>query len=573
MKLQIPRLLAFATMIMMAAVIVFGSRSDTRTRLAQTEEMMTAQGNAIAAIVAESNRHGLDVFAKWEDETKGRLLDNANWLAWVNTQRNLSDSDLDKFAKDLNLWRIMFFNAQGKLEKSSLPEGGNRQGAGQVPSEFLLPLVSGHQHQGVLDQRRARIDGQPRLAAGVTRPGRGAVILVSHAGPLDQVNRDLRAGHLIKVLGQTEGLRYVVLQDRTGILASSTLQVEFNLPADDPSLLPLQEGAEFVTREFPTAEGPVFEVSRLQKVDGLVPDDRSVLLRVGLDATLLNELRADTRRRAVLRLLLFMGSLILMSILLLAWQRQGVLNREVNKVTWELRMREEESRRSGKLVAMGNLAAGVAHQIRNPLNTIHMIAQALGRNEELPEEVTLQARHIQSESGRIENIVQQFLDFARPREPVFETLNLGRLVRETVAIHQSANTSKEIEFRVAAPDCEAELDRQFVIEIVENLVRNAAEALQGGQAGGQCRITVTLTCDRQMAELVVEDTGPGIPADFREKVFDLYFTTKPSGSGLGLGLVSRMVTAMGGHFSLDNLIDGPGGARFLIQFPLQRSKQ
>ena len=568
MKLPFLRALALITAVMMAAVIVFGSRNDTRARIAQAEEMMTAQGNAIADIVAESSRHGLEVYTKWEAEAQKHLLDNANWLAWVNTQRNLSTGDLNKFAQDLDLWRIFFFNPAGGLEKSSHPQSGSEPGVGQISPGFLSPLVSGKQKTGVMGFRNARKDDQPRLVVGVTRSGGGAVIVSSRAVQMDLACFELSPGHLIKALGQAQGMNYVVLQDRTGIIAASTSAVEFNLPEDDPALQPLTEGARYVARRFTSELGPVLEVARVLPLGSSQTGGKSVLLRVGLDATLLDELGTDTRKRSVLRVLLMIGSLILLSILLLAWQRQGILRREVNKVTWELRTREEEARRSGKFVAMGNLAAGVAHEIRNPLNTIHMIAQSLGRDQDLPEEVSVQSRHIRDESARIESIVQQFLDFARPREPVFERLDLGLLVRETVAVHQAAHTGGEIVFKVETCSCEAELDRQFVIEIVENLVRNAADAL-----AGRGTIAVSFNCRREMAELVVEDDGPGVPTESREKIFDLYYTTKSSGHGLGLSLVSRMVSALSGHFSLDQENNGLGGARFVIQLPLQRSKQ
>ena len=568
MKLPFLRALALVTVVMMAAVIVFGSRNDTRARIAQAEAMMKDQGNAIAEIVAESSRHDLEIYSSWKAEAEQRLLDNANWLAWVNTQRNLSTGDLNKFAGDLELWRIIFFDAAGQLEKSSQPDQNNSQVPGPLPQAFLGPLVSGSQRTGILGFRNALADGRPRLVAGVARPGGGAVIVSSQAAKMDPSRFGLGPGHLIKALGETDGLHYVVVQDRTGIIAASTSKVEFNLPVEDSALLPLTEGADYVARQFTSELGPVLEVARVLSLGDDPAGGKYVLLRVGLDATLLEELRIDTRKRSVLRILLMVGSLILMSILLLAWQRQGVLRREVNKVTGELRMREEEARRSDKLVAMGTLAAGVAHEIRNPLNTIHMIAQALKGNTELTDEVTTQARHIRDESARIEGIVQQFLAFARPREPLFETLNLGQLVQDTVAVHQSAHTSNEVVFKVTAPDCEAELDRQFVIEIVENLIRNGVDAL-----AGRGTIAVAVSCRHGTAELVVEDDGPGVPPEAREKIFDLYFTTKSSGNGLGLSLVSRMVTAMGGRFSLDQENKGLGGARFLIRFPQQRSKQ
>jgi signal transduction histidine kinase len=401
----------------------------------------------------------------------------------------------------------------------------------------------------------------------VTRPGGGAVIVCANAGDMQKTRVEISPGHLLKAFGEIEGLRYVVMQDHTGILASSTSQIGFQLPVEDPALAPLREGAEFVTREFVAESGPVLEVARIVALPAPADASKSALLRVGLDAGLLQEMRTATRHRATLRVLIFAGSLVLITVLLLAWQRQAVLHREVRKITRELRLREEEAQRRGKLVAMGNLAAGVAHEIRNPLNTIHMLAQSLGRSRDLPETVTDKAGHIRDESARIESIVQQFLDFARPRDPVLESLNLGALIRETVAVHQAALHGDRLRIEVDAPDCRTRLDRHFVVEIVENLVRNAREALQD-----RGTITVSLDCGHRWAELVVEDDGPGIPPDEREKIFDLYFTTKSSGSGLGLSLVSRMVTAMGGQFSLEPEGGRLGGARFLVRFPRQRSE-
>ncbi len=133
MKLPFLRALALGTVVMMAAVLVQGSRNDTSKRIAQAEQLVVAQGVAIAEIVAESSAHSLEVYLNWEDETQHHLLDNANWLAWVNTQRNLSPSELGKFASDLNLWRILFFDRQGRLEKSSQSPAGTARDAGCRP--------------------------------------------------------------------------------------------------------------------------------------------------------------------------------------------------------------------------------------------------------------------------------------------------------------------------------------------------------------------------------------------------------------------------------------------------------
>ena len=193
---------------------------------------------------------------------------------------------------------------------------------------------------------------------------------------------------------------------------------------------------------------------------------KEVILRVGLDAVLLDNLEDDIRRRALMRLALFLGSMGLVLSLFWAWQRQRALDREVQKVTWELRMREEEARRSGRLVAMGHLASGVAHQIRNPLNSIHLIAQVLKRNEALPPDVLEHARHIRDESGRIESIVQQFLDFAKPRQPVFEDVDLVSLATNAVRVQSVAHPGVDFTVESARESLQMPLDRQLTVEIL-----------------------------------------------------------------------------------------------------------
>lgn len=569
MRQSLLNAMALVTVAVMGTAVVFESRDDARERIAQAEKMMESQADAITDIVAESSLHGLEAYASWELAARQRLLDNANWLAWVDHREALSEGDLDAFARSLNLWRILFYGPDGSLVKASRPGPESDNLEPLIPRAFINNLAAGPQQTAVLGYLRARVDGERRLVVGARRRGGGAAIVCSREAGLEKSRRELGPGHLFQAFAKSHGMHYVVVQSGTDILASTTAQVGFQPPADDPSLSPLKEGAAYVRREFDSELGPVFEAARQVEMGFGSGERKQVWLRVGLDATLLQQLRADTHQRARVRILVLAGSLFLTSILLLVWQRQAVLRREVRKVTRELRLKEEESRRSGKLAAMGNLAAGVAHEIRNPLNTIHMIAQVLGRSPALPPDVVEKARHIRDESGRIESIVQQFLDFARPRDPVFATLDLAQVVRDTVAVHQAAHRGNGLDIVIQADGCTAELDRHFVVEIVENLVRNAIEALPAGQG----RIEVRLTCGRGWAELVVQDDGPGVPEKLRENIFDLYFTTKPSGSGLGLSLVARMVSAMGGQISLDQDEAGPSGARFLVRLPLQRSTQ
>ena len=534
---------------------------DATKRISHFQDMMASQGRAIADIIAESSIHGLNTFSSWENEVNQRLVNNALWLVWLDNHGGLDTQRLRDFAETMGLHRILVFRADGSLEAASHDPQGAGDGGARVPPGFLDELLAGREAYRALGFKDAAVPGEKRVLAGAARLGGGAIVVNIKADELLANRRDLGPGHLIRSLGEGQAFRYIVIQDRAGIQAASTSQLDFPLSLDEPFLAPLEHDVRWVSREYRTEAGGVFEVSRK-----LVLGTSTVWLRVGLDASLLDAMRADIRKHALLRLAVLLGGLFLVAALTFAWQRQGALDSQVLQITAELRRHEADARRREKLVAMGALGAGVAHQIRNPLNSIHMIAQVLGRTPDLPEAVRDQAGHIRDESARIEHIVQQFLTFARPREPICEMVDLAALVREVVAVQADALATDDLTFSAYAPGLTAEVDRQFVIECLENLLRNAAAALDG-----RGKVLVSLIAAGDWAEIVVADDGPGVPAADHDRIFDLYYTTRPEGTGLGLSLAAQMVSAMGGQLLLDAEpgLDGRG-ARFVVRLPLRQ---
>lgn len=543
----------------MVAAVIAVFQWDAEKRISLFQDMMESQGRAVADIVAESSIHGLNTFNSWENEVDRRLVNNALWLVWLDSHGGLDKARLHEFAETMGLYRIVIFNRDGAREASSQVPPGQGEPL-RLPPDFLQPLLDGTTPYQAFGFKEAARTGDQRVLAGAARLGGGAIVVNIKADELLANRSELGPGHLIKSLGEARIFRYIVIQNRTGIQAASTTDLDFPLDLDAPFLTPLEQGKAWVSREFSSPKGSVFEVSRKLTL-GADP----MWLRVGLDATLLDDMRADTRKHAFMRLALLLAGLLLVMMLTVAWQKQGALDQQVARITAELAHHEAEARRREKLVAMGSLAAGVAHQIRNPLNGIHMIAQVLERKPELTEPVREEVRHIRHESARIEEIVKQFLTFARPREPIIETLDLARIVREVVDLEATALATPKLTISAYAPGLTAAVDRQFVIEILENLIRNAAQALHG-----QGKILVSLIGSGEWAEIVVEDNGPGIAPDDRERIFDLYYTTRAEGMGLGLSLTAQMATAMGGQLRLDDEagLDGRG-ARFVVRLPVR----
>ncbi len=249
-------------------------------------------------------------------------------------------------------------------------------------------------------------------------------------------------------------------------------------------------------------------------------------------------------------------------------------------LTEERRIRAHLEQRD-RLTAMGSLAGGVAHEIRNPLNAISMIVQRF-RREFTPTRDVAEYEHLaetmRSEVQRVNSIITQFLSFARPPRPVRVRADLVRVVAHSLDIVRSEAAARGVRLRHHAPDGElpVEVDTHRVTQALLNLYRNAFEAMEGG---GTLSVEVSAP-----ARIVVGDTGPGIAPELRARIFNLYYTTKPSGTGIGLSIVHQIITEHEGDLRVEDGVpsksdgpadgpsaDAPGaggtGARFVITLP------
>lgn len=220
---------------------------------------------------------------------------------------------------------------------------------------------------------------------------------------------------------------------------------------------------------------------------------------------------------------------------------------------------------SERLAAVGRITAGVAHEVKNPLNSMRLWLENL--KEALPPEtdgMAQQAVHVLDvEIDRLDAVVKRFLDFARPMEVHLEPTQLADVLHEVLEIAkpqlQQANVQVAQLIPIGVP--EAFVDRALFKQAVLNLVLNAAEAMpQGGQ------LQLTLSRRGEMAEITVGDTGKGIPLENRQKVFQLFFTTRPGGSGIGLASTFRIVQLHNG--SIDFTSEVGRGTTFRIELPL-----
>jgi two-component system, NtrC family, sensor histidine kinase HydH len=235
-----------------------------------------------------------------------------------------------------------------------------------------------------------------------------------------------------------------------------------------------------------------------------------------------------------------------------------------------LEQAEADVRRSERLAALGQLTAGVAHEIRNPLGVIkgsaEMLAHKVSPSDTLAGEL---AGYISSEVDRLNGIVSRFLDFARPTPMDRRPTEIPPLLERALKVIRDRQAGAHVEVEQEyAPDLPVvSVDAELCEQVFTNLALNAYQAM--GEQGGTLRVKARRDNSGPKAgvEIDFEDSGPGVPAELREQIFNPFFTTKKDGVGLGLPIVSKILDE---HRGSIRLLSEPGeGARFRIFLPLE----
>jgi signal transduction histidine kinase len=543
---------------------------DDRATRGELVGLLREQAHALresVAAAARSNRAASSFAAAQLGE---RLLDHARQLAALDSQRRLSPAAIESVTERHPLLRVAVFAANGTREDQIAPaepagehggrgpRGGWARGAGEGAGRgwgggrgaggggaVLRQILQEGKDEAMTGAHASRWGGE-RVAAGVKRPRGGAIVVTVDATEVAALEKPASLESLLaEITAGSPEIAYTVFEHAGARIAFG------DAPADTPAA-----GGE---RTLSVGGRPVLEFAS----DVPLAEAETARLRLGM--------RLDNVRRVEQRmaLRLFASVAAASALVAFAFGLAG-LRRRYGALSEKHARAEAALRRRDRLAAMGELASTVAHEVRNPLNAASMTAQRLRREflgrvpEGGPERAELEEllSVMTSETQRIDRIVQQFLEYARPPRLARETVDLGALLRDLGERGSSLAESRGIRLDVDASGLgTARVDPAQLRQALDNLIRNAVDATP---AGGR----VSLAAHREGTGYAIEvrDTGAGIAPDELPRIFDLYYTTKPDGTGVGLAVTQQIVTAHGGTIEVDSR---PGaGTAMTVHLPL-----
>ncbi len=484
------------------------------------------------------------------------LLDAAHRVDRMDTERPLSASDLESLAGQYLLASIEIYDAQGRLLRGiPLPTGSIQR----------EPMLRDLMQQGrpvfidLFEKPLFTARGPSWFSIAIWRKsGPGIIALHLNGKQMRELFRQFAIQKAISDMGLREGIVYISVQDSSLNTVAHTDSSLIGTKQEDPFLRNSLQAGAYRSRFYTAKKGEeIFEVSK----SFFVNQTPAGLIRIGFSSRDIQPILSQIKKNVFLSILSFLALGI--SAITLIWVNQ---NRHLRR----LREMEDRIQRAERLSSLGHLAAGVAHEIRNPLNAIGIGLQRLKRefspqDETRKEEYTSFTELIFKEVRRVNGIIEQFLTLSRPFQLNRMPTSLRELLKNMVRLFEGEAASRGVRIETEM-DTELPLlnvDGEKLTQAFLNIMKNGIQAME---QGGVFRIETRRL--REWTEVVLSDSGSGIPPDQMEKIFNYYYTTKKDGLGLGLPIAHRIVEAHGGQLKVESQVGK--GTKVTVTLPMKK---
>lgn len=546
--------------------VFFEAKRLQQELLRQAEDKATI----LAKTMETSIKNTIVGNALLEDLIGQRLLDNARLIDQLLLSRQADQALLKEIRTMNRLQKIDLFDQQGRPWETAAPPSTlarEKEGEGLVQRhQQMISYMWGKRwllHRGKNEEKAT--EPPPRIkekefwkgsAFGVAIGARsfpGIIAIHANTDYILNFEKEIGVQTQIENLARESDSEFVALLDSNLKIVAHTDLSRVGQQEKEPLVLKAKASGQLFSQ---IVEGDG-EKRRFEIVKPVALDETNLgFLKVGLSLGAM-EITWHNSLRAIVILgvaILATGILGMAAI----FHNQHSHMEEVKTLEIEVLHRE-------RLSALGNLAATVAHEVKNPLNSISMGLQRLKTEFQPTQDEHQYARLTKlmlEEVHRLDSIVEQFLSLARPLEINFETLFIQDVLNELAAFVEGEARQLKVQIRVVAPMSLPPLkaDREYLRQTVLNLILNSFQAMpEGGQ--------LTLEADKSNGNILISvtDTGIGIAPGSLRRIFDPYFTTKPKGSGLGLSIARRVIEAHNGTITVSS---EPGrGCRFQISLP------
>ncbi len=524
-------------LLILAVVLALWAVHEGRQQRQETAEVLATQ----AALLARALGPGLEAAStaarEIEESAAARVLENTRILAVLRQSGGLTGSTAGSLADQNDLDSIIHLGRDGI---PSLSVGA------PVPDELLRQagdVIAGRADEMLFSPQQD--DGVEHIAAVVRTADGGAVLVRVHAPSGFAFSGAIGAANLLQRLAGSESVLYLGYTVSPG---GAPLEASWDNGPIPPELTGTENRRTVRGRE-------VYEVV----VPVSAPAGFLATLRVGMDGRPLAQASASAvRRTAMVGIVLSVFSLALVFIALLSRSRAMEREEAARRVA-EL---ETARSRSERLAAAGALTAGLAHEVRSPLNAIGLAAQRIERSHTPDDECGRFAGKVRGEIGRLEAILREFLELASPVGRSRERTDIRTIAGDVVDLLADEAEATSIRLALNGISCSAPVDPESIRRALINLVRNA---IQASPPGGEVLVETALIDGHVLVK--VTDDGPGVDEDRVEQLFDAFVTNQAGGVGLGLALVRRVAEEHGGTATLCNRKDGGALAQLRLPAP------
>ena len=491
-----------------------------------------------------------------EDSVAEYLLEAIHRVDQIDREKPLTPSDFQYLIDQYHITSIEIYDSKGKSLRG-------------WPSPFSPPEKRRMLHELIEKKQPVAIDlldkplseGQLFSMAVWRRTNSEIVALYLNGEQLKRLLRQFAIQRTISDIGLREGILYISIQDTSLNIIANTESTLIGRREEDPFLRNSLQGKGVLFRHFQSSEGEeIFEVVKSFSLR----DKPMGLIRVGYTPEEIQPVLSQIRKNVFLSVFFFL--ILGISAITLIWVNQ---NRHLRK----MKEMEDRIQLAERISSLGHLAAGVAHEIRNPLNAIGMGLQRLKR-EFLPPDESKREEYISftelilKEVRRVNGIIEQFLTLSRPFQLTLKESSLQDLLNHLVTLFREEASSLGITLEAEIPpDLPLiKIDPEKLTQALINIMKNGMQAM--GQ-GGTLRIETKSLKDR--VEVMISDSGSGIPPDQMEKIFNYYYTTKEKGVGLGLPIAHRIIEAHEGHLKIESRVGV--GTKVTVTLPVEKRNE